>query len=133
MSILDGSFAAAFVGLFAGVAAGFIVRRVTAIRRQERAEEELVRLLLQEELFTRSLADYVESIYRYGVPPESYSLLLRELALERVGALGPGGVFVHEALTQPSAVGRERYVQKLSEKAIDELVDIPLAELELAG
>lgn len=123
---------AALVPGLAVLFAGMVFVHVRHIVRQQRAERRLVALLAGDAGFRSTLADYAEEVYREGrARPEARGELARTVS-ERVRQLGADGWLVREALEQPSLVGRQRYLDKITLQTLTELVDVPVRELELA-
>lgn len=100
------------------VSATLTVRRLV---RTMRAEAEVVRQLQNDAEFIRTLLDYLEALDRDGVPTDpAVATFLRQQIQAHAAALGGGRAFVLDGLNQPSAVGRERYLEKLAERVARE-------------
>lgn len=123
------------VGFFIVVATAIkvIIRRISTIVTLEREESLLTSRLASSDEFAAAMWRYAESIYRDGRPSDDASRQLEQIILLHLKEMRPTASLVERAVNQPSRVGRERYLQKLGEEAIEELVGMPADELDLGS
>jgi hypothetical protein len=88
---------------------------LTQIRARRRAERELVLRLAHDDDFMHVLLDYFEAADRDGDKAAATELRSVIDAISgRLDLSDPGDTVIFEALSQPSRIGRMRYLEKLT-------------------